>query len=302
MYSDGKEFNVRELVEGKISRVKFVLTNMGLNDYQASALSHLIYLGETKATTLSKASGVPNARIYGILDELAKKGLLKIRPGRPMLYSPVTPNEIASALISEARDELRKRLKIVELNSDDFLKIANDIYLKAGIVNERTPLLRIVSVGDVSMNETQNLYKNAKKNLLIMTRAMEYYDDVAQQLRDVIKRGVQVKILFMSDKYLCEIDRKKRDETINKLLEFPNESVKIRLSDEVHIRGCIVDPESGGSALFLVEEVGVPYFLREAAITSHPGVVKGLLSMYNLIWSSNSKSIHITYSDRLNNL
>ena len=188
MYSDGKEFNVRELVEGKISRVKFVLTNMGLNDYQASALSHLIYLGETKATTLSKASGVPNARIYGILDELAKKGLLKIRPGRPMLYSPVTPNEIASALISEARDELRKRLKIVELNSDDFLKIANDIYLKAGIVNERTPLLRIVSVGDVSMNETQNLYKNAKKNLLIMTRAMEYYDDVAQQLRDVIKK------------------------------------------------------------------------------------------------------------------
>ena len=116
MYSDAKEFNVRELVEGKISRVKFVLMNMGLNDYQASALSHLIYLGETKATTLGKASGVPNARIYGILDELAKKGFLKIRPGRPMLYSPVTPNEIASALISEARDELRNRLKIVELN------------------------------------------------------------------------------------------------------------------------------------------------------------------------------------------
>ena len=293
MYSDAKEFNVRGLVEGKISRVKFVLIDMGLNDYQASTLSHLIYLGETKATTLSRASGVPNARIYGILDELGNRGLLKVRPGRPTLYSPVTPKEISSALISEARDELRKRLKIVEFNSDDFLQVANDIYLKAGTVNERTPLLRIVSVGEVSMNETQKLYENAEKTLMIMTRAMEYYVNVSQQLSDAINRGVQVKILFMSDKYLCEDDRKKRDGTIKKLLSFPKESVKVRLSDEVHIRGCIVDPESGGSALFLVEEVGVPYFLREAAITSHPGVVRGLSSMYNLLWSANSKPIHI---------
>jgi len=290
MYLGAKKYNVRALEEGKISRAKFDLMNMGLNDYQASVMSHLIYLGETKATTLSKASGVPNARIYGILDELSKRGLLKVRPGRPALYSPVTPDEIISALISVLRDEFRERLKRVELHSIDFMRIANDIYLKAGMVNERIPLLRILSVGEVSMNETQKLYKSAEKSLMIMTRAMEYYDNISQQLSDAINRGVQVKILFMSDKYLCEDDCKKRDGTIKKILSFPNESVKVRLSDVVHIRGCIVDPESDGSALFLVEEIGVPYFLREAAITSHPGVVKGLSSMYNLLWSR-AKSI-----------
>ena len=60
-------------LEAKINQVKFTLMNMGLNEYQASALAHLMYLGETKATTLSKASGVPNARIYGVLDELSQK-------------------------------------------------------------------------------------------------------------------------------------------------------------------------------------------------------------------------------------
>ncbi len=54
-------------MEPQINQVKFQLTNMGLNEYQASALAHLMYLGETKATILSKASGVPNARIYGVL-------------------------------------------------------------------------------------------------------------------------------------------------------------------------------------------------------------------------------------------
>ena len=281
-----KRYNVRALEEAKISRVKFELMNMGLNDYQASVMSHLIYLGETKATTLSKASGVPNARIYGILDELSKRGLLKVRPGRPALYSPVTPNEITSALISVLRDEFRERLKRVELHSIDFMRIANDIYLKAGVVNERTPLLRILSVGEVSMNETQKLYKSAENNLMIMTRAMEYYDNVSQQLSDAVNRGVQVKIIMMSDKYLSLDDRKLRDETIQKILNSQYTSVEVKLSDEVNIRGCIVDPDSGGSALFLVEEVGVPYFLREAAITSHPGVVKGLSSMFNLIWDS----------------
>ena len=82
-------------MERQVTQLKFTLSNMGLNEYQASTLAHLIYLGETKATNLSKASGVPNARIYGVLDELSQKGLLIVRPGRPALYSPLTPAEIA---------------------------------------------------------------------------------------------------------------------------------------------------------------------------------------------------------------
>jgi len=70
---------MRRVMEQKISQVKFLLMNMGLNDYQASALSHLLYLGETKAMTLSKASGVPNARIYGVLDELSQRGFITVR-------------------------------------------------------------------------------------------------------------------------------------------------------------------------------------------------------------------------------
>ena len=107
-------------MEPQINQVKTQLTNMGLNEYQASALAHLIYLGETKATIISKASGVPNARIYGVLDELSQKGLLIIRPGRPALYAPLTPQEIADALITASREEIRKELNVMEAYRDDF--------------------------------------------------------------------------------------------------------------------------------------------------------------------------------------
>jgi hypothetical protein len=39
-----------------------------------------------------------------------------------------------------------------------------------------------------------------------------------------------------------------------------------------------------------VEEEGVPLFLREAALTSHPGVVSALGSMFELKWKFDSKS------------
>ena len=275
-------------MERQVNQVKFLLTNMGLNEYQSSALSHLLYLGETKATTLSRASGVPNARIYGVLDELSKMGLVTIRPGRPALYSPMTPAEIASALITDAREEIRARLNVIESYSEDFKASANEVFQKAGKLDARVPLLRIVSVGDVSLEETRKLYQAAKETIFILTRAMEYYSEVAEELKEAIGRRVSVRVLMMSERSLVDDDRKKRDEIINKIREDLADSAEIRVSNEVNLRGCIVDPESGGRALFLVEEVGVPFFLREAAITSHPGVVKGLASMFDLIWRFDS--------------
>jgi sugar-specific transcriptional regulator TrmB len=274
----------------KVDRVKFQLTNIGLNEYQASALSHLLYLGETKVMTLSKASGVPVARVYGILDELSQRGLVTVRPGRPVLYSPMTPDDITHTLTSEAREEARTRLELVQKYCDEFLVSANEIYLKAGDVNVQMQLLRLVGVGDVSMTETKKLYLSAQESLSIMTQAMEYFDEVEAELKEVLEKGVKVRILMMSDENMEGENRTIRNEMIARMRVSLGNSAEVRLTREVNIRGCIVDPDSEGKALFLVPEHGVPYFLREAAITSHPGVVKGLFSMFDLLWRLDSQS------------
>jgi len=260
---------------------------MGLNEYQASALSYLLYLGETKATELSKACRVPNARIYGVLEELSQKGLVIIRPGRPVLYAPLSPEEVSEALISDARDEIRKRLTSIESYRDDFTKTASDLYMRGGKVKVRTPLIRVVSVGDVSLDETRKLFRSSKNDIMILTRAMEYFKDVERELRDAAARGVKIRLLLRSRNSLNESDAKKRDETIMKIKSIKG-LVEVRVTDNVLIRGNIVDPKQGGRALFLVEEEGVPYYLREAAITTHPGVVKGLADMFDLRWKYQS--------------
>ena len=276
-------------MEPQINQVKFQLTNMGLNEYQASALAHLMYLGETKATILSKASGVPNARIYGVLDELSQKGLIIVRPGRPALYAPLTPQEIADALITANREEIRKELSIIESYRGDFEQVSEKVFLRAGTAEQRTSLIRIVSVGDVSIEETKKLYRQAGETLLISTRAMEYFDEVKDELVNAKSRGVDVKILMRKPVSLSPDDVTKQKDTLSMMKELLGESVQIRFSDVVEIRGCIIDPDANGKAIFLVEEEGVPFFLREAALTAHPGVAKALGSMFDLKWRFDSE-------------
>ncbi|MCW4050620.1 MAG: hypothetical protein NWE89_12890 [Candidatus Bathyarchaeota archaeon] len=276
-------------MEAKINQVKFTLQGMGLNEYQASALAHLMYLGETKATTLSKSSGVPNARIYGVLDELSQKGLVIMRPGRPALFAPLSPEEISDALVVVSREEIRKRLDVVESYKSDLVSRASQMYLKAGMNEQRTGLIRVISVGDVSIEETRKLYRNASKLLLISTRAMEYLDQVKDDLIEAQKKGVEIRILMRSPESLVESDRMKQKNTLEALKESFGDSVEVRFSDKVEIRGAIMDPDSDGKALFLVEEEGVPFFLREAALTSHPGVVQAFGSMYDLKWRFDSR-------------
>jgi len=277
-------------MESQISKVKFLLTNMGLNEYQASALAHLMYLGETKATILSKASGVPTARIYGILDELSQKGLIIIRPGRPARYTPLTPEEIADALIATSREDLRKELTLMETYRDEFEDASKKVFMKSGANEQRTGLIRVISVGEVSLEETRKLYRQARKTLFISTRAMEYFKEIRNELRDALERGVEVKILMRNPSSLNQKDSAKQREILAEL-RLLGEGLEIRFSDEVEIRGCIIDPDTGGKALFLVEEEGVPLFLREAAVTAHPGVAKALGSMFKLKWHHDSEAI-----------
>jgi len=274
-------------LQSQIDQLRFLLSSMGLNEYQSSALANLLYLGETKATDVGKASGVPNARIYGVLEELAQKGLVIVRPGRPLRYAPMSPAEISQALAADARDEIQRRMAAIDSVKGQFEGAADAVYMKGSQAKVRTPLFRVVGVGDVSMEETRKLYKEAKKELLIMTRAMEYYPQVKEDLKDAVKRGVKVRILLRSRGTLKPADAKKRDESLKAMASLGGD-VEVRVSDEVIIRGCIIDAAAAGRAMFLVEEVGVPYHLREAAISSHPSVVKGLADMFNLRWEHES--------------
>ena len=272
-------------MESKIRKVRKMLMEMGLNEYQASALTYLIYLGEAKATMLSRACGVPSSRIYDVLDELAKKGLVVVKPGRPVCYSARSPEDIASALVSEGIKELKERLADLQARAKEFSELAREIYKAGSVGMETTPLLRIVSVGSTSLEETRRLYESASQEILIISKAFEYFPEVSDALRGAVDRGVKVKLVLMDPSLLPEESRAKQAEILKALREQLGNGIEVRFFNEhLPLRGCIIDPEGDGKALFLVEEPGIPLFLREAAITTHYNLVNALALLFKLVW------------------
>jgi sugar-specific transcriptional regulator TrmB len=264
--------------------VKDLLLNMGLNSYQASLLTALLLMGEAKVSALAKISGVPNARTYEILNELVRMGLVSIRPGRPATYVSFHPREVAGTLILQTEKEVKEKLREIKKLARKFTEITSKIYLTGRKGPNKHPLIHLVSVGSSSEKETKNLYGMAKKKILILSQAYEYFPRVSRELSKAVNRGVEVKLLLKNPRKLNENQRAKQKEILDLLRNAFNRKVEIRFVDQIPLRGCLIDPENNGRGIFLVEEAGVPFEFREAAITSNLGLIKTLTLMFNFLW------------------
>jgi len=275
---------------------------MGLNEYQSTALAYLLYLGESKATTISRISGIPSAKIYEVLKELHRMGLIKVKPGRPLMYSPNHPKDIVSSIISFNISQMKQKLRDLELASKIFIELSEKLYLRGKETVPTTPLLRIVRVGEISLEETRKLYDGAKGEILILSKAMEYFPEVKNNLLNAVSRGVSIKIILMNPELLRPEEKEKQSKILKEITSSLGSNVEIKFADSVPIRGCLIDPSSNGSALFLVEDPGIPYFLREAAITNHHSVVKGLALMFRLVWNHMAVSLPNLSNSRFINM
>src|SRR6056297_3097252 len=77
---------------------------LDLTEYESDALEELLLLGRTTAPDHAEATGIPKARIYGVLDALAEAGYIKVIPGRPKQYQPHDPGAIVDRAVMNRQD------------------------------------------------------------------------------------------------------------------------------------------------------------------------------------------------------
>ncbi|MFC6723316.1 TrmB family transcriptional regulator [Halobium palmae] len=258
-----------------------------LTEYEQTTLQALLRLGRTTAPSLAEATGVPKARIYGVLESLADQGYVKIVPERPKRYVPKPPEEILDRATENRRQEFESFRSSVDEVRDEFLSTFGPLYEQAS--DELTPteeLFHVVDVGEPSEEETRMLYREADQHLHIMTKSFEYLPSVAPTLGEV-SEDVEVRILFLHPEHLSESNRAVQRERLDELREVRPEA-GVRFSEQLlPWRGTFVDPSldyDSGKAVLLVEERDVPLHMRQAAITENESFVAGLERLFDLTW------------------
>ena len=64
-----------------------LLSELGFNAYERSVIAQLSTVDTSRATTLVQRSGVPQGRIYAILEGLRAKGIVRVVPTTPKRYA-----------------------------------------------------------------------------------------------------------------------------------------------------------------------------------------------------------------------
>lgn len=267
---------------------------LDLGEYEATALEALLTHGRSTAPNLVEATGIPNARIYGVLEDLANRGFIEIIPGRPKEFQPKSPEEILDRAIENRRQEFESfRAEIDELE-DDFIETFGPRYRQASEdISPTEELFHVVDVGQPSESETRSIYRNAEQQVNVLTKSFEYFDAIRPAFEAAVSRGIAIDVLFLSPDHLSDRNADIQHGILETLRrEFPG--VGIRFSEEpLPWRGTLADPSMDyetGIAIFLVEEKDVPLHMRQAAVTENGSFVAGLKRYFDLIWEYESVS------------
>jgi len=268
-----------------------LLDQLGLTEYEQQALAELLTLGRTTAPNLAEATGIPKARIYGVLDALADRGFIKVVPGRPKEYQPKPPAAILDRAVENRRQEFEQFTHQLSELRDAFLEEFRPRYEQAS--EEITPteeLFYVVDVGDPSERETRRLYNHATDRVSVITNSFAYFEAVESAVADAVSR-VAVEALFLHPD-LLPAEKAARQAEVVADIEASYPDLDIRFSTgRLPWRGTLIDPSldyDSGEAIFLVEEPNVPNHMRQAAITENGSFVAGLKRYFDLIWEYES--------------
>lgn len=265
---------------------------LDLTEYEADALRKLIELGRTTAPDLAEATGIPKARIYGVLEELADAGFIKIIPGRPKEYEPKAPESILERAIENERQHYETYKHTLEVRRDEFLGTFQPLYDRGeDEVSPTEELFYVVDVGDPSERETRALYHEATEQIHVITKSFEYFDDIEPALQDALDRGIEVDALFLDPDLLEDTNREIQASQVQRIRSsYPEIGIRFSAT-RLPWRGTIVDPSleyDSGQAIILVEEPDIPLHKRQAAVTENASFVAGLDRYFTLTWNHDS--------------
>ena len=90
------------------------LHRLGLTEYESRIYLVLVRKGPIKASELSFFGQIPRAKTYGAINELERKGLVRIIPGKPEVYAAMSPGEVLMPVVNRQARELTETSAIVE--------------------------------------------------------------------------------------------------------------------------------------------------------------------------------------------
>ncbi|MFX0015118.1 MAG: TrmB family transcriptional regulator [Promethearchaeota archaeon] len=165
------------------------LMKLNLTRNEARAYLALLPFESAPASKLIEKTGIADSKIYRIMDNLQKKGLITIQEGVPKLFIAIHPYE--------AMENQRTILKTEFLNKmtsiDKLVELLTPIYQD----HEESPKLAYILKGENNiLNHTRRLIDEAMSSVILMMPNEEVYYSLENSITLAQERGSDVSLGF----------------------------------------------------------------------------------------------------------
>lgn len=255
------------------------LRSIGLTEYESKAYLTLISRGELTAEEVSSASEVPLPRVYGILEQLAEKGFIRILPGRPRRFEAFPPKRAFEQYVKFREKLMSEEIKRIKDVFSNIEKSLEEIYWRIRLKIKPEELLEPLSDLYEMEAKTREIIGDAKEEILIFTELFSWFDRVSREIEDAVKRGVRVRVLMRLSIVMAA-------NTARRLKEM---GVEVREAPETWYpaRGTIVDRSKLLFLIWAAEEEERYWYptLYRPHYTENKGLIRIFLDGFERRWS-----------------
>lgn len=255
------------------------LKSLGLTEYEAKAYLALLNRAELTAEEISATSKVPLPRVYGILEQLAEKGFIRILPGRPRRFEAYPPKRAFEQYVKFREKLMADEIKRMEEVFSDIEHSLEEIYWRTRLKIKPEELLEPLSDLYEMEVKTRRIISEAREEILIFTELFSWFPKISRELRDAVDRGVRVRVL------MCTSTVK----AISIARQLRGMGVEVREAPEswYPARGTIVDSSKLLFLIWAAEEEEKYWYptLYRPHYTENKGLIQVFLDAFERRWS-----------------
>jgi len=179
-----------------IKPTRILQKRLGLTSYESQAYVALVVFGPMSPKEVSEKASIPLSRSYGVLRNLAEKGLLIEQSAKPSVYAAIEPLQALKALLTNIELEMSSQLDDKKRAAHELTKILSPIYIKSKDSKSKTRKVWFTRRDFAFLSIYCEAIKNCEKEVLVATNSL--YPPERKILEAVIhalKEGVSCRVV-----------------------------------------------------------------------------------------------------------
>ncbi|MEM5790773.1 MAG: helix-turn-helix domain-containing protein, partial [Candidatus Aenigmatarchaeota archaeon] len=159
--------------------------------YEAKAYYALLLSGHSKAREISKISGVPQSKIYEVLERLLERNLIEVYTIRPKEFKAISPAIILKNFVEEEERKIKETKEKVEELLSSLNSINTEVFDGIWASTEKG--------WKTFMDKVCEMFGRSERYVFVMSKYFSWSSKLANMVKFCIRKRIKIRTIALRE-------------------------------------------------------------------------------------------------------